>query len=1042
MNISKVYENTRKAHNRLTDICAAWGITPPDHVDITPGKHKLGRSAKERKGSPVYYASQTEGGNISIVFHTFKGGEYKETYSTAGEYIPSSTPIVRKPKKTGLEKIREDYRERQLLHIVRMHKTGTDIFDASVHNPYFLNSPCDVGTGSTGDNLQSIASNILGIRYNGDAIIIPLFNVHGIATGYQVIRDGGRDKKMYGTVKGSAVIIGDINQALSAEFSTNPIAQRNKLNVCEGVRTGLAIHASTGEPVICAMSASGLKTAIEPYLDYRVPIEPGKSYAGVGKNATNDLRINTFVIGADNDKTDDLGIEKPLYENAGLVFANKAAAALARGKVNVLVTAPRGDGDWYDVLRDNGILETAKEYRERMAFANFNYAYARRPSDDLEEGTRYLPPLELEPGVTLVKSPIGTGKTHALKDIAAKAQSFLYISHLQSLADYASKLLNLKLYSDKGVDVTNEPMLSICLNSLLRLSLGASVSPYEYVIADEIEQILRRMPTIENKGIILTTLEFLVTKSKHVVFLDAHIGKLTKAFLKRLGVEYKLIANNYKVGKGRTVKVYAGDQQGKKEILSAAVDTLNAGGGNAGGGNAGGRVFISCNNKKEAHAVYTHLAANTHKKGLYISSDNSGDQTVKAFFRNPNVESSKYDFIVSTPSTNTGVSIDSVGGKPAFDFVGYIAHNGINTHTDVIQGMGRVRDTKEIHLWIENGREAQPLNAYEIASPWYQAMNEAGMNYTVIDSDGNRVIELPPLQQRYMELVTDVTISRMQSHRNFKKNVLMQLLSEGYELENMQNMRINGVEPGAQKFLAELKEKEAKAYAKRIKEAQSISDYDRKELEKKHRKEMTETDAVTKKDMGDFYHVDMATLDDKEMDTLIERDRRGRYQRCVKNAELATYDVGYVDILTDGQRDKVETGDKMIAEMKPFQAKNEYFQLLLLVLLPSLLKAGTYSETSECVTSFMAMIAAINTDAVNIRLKPGASSIKFIGEQLRRIGIKQNSKKVMVNGERSREYSIDLDKLRFLVDTLKKRNPERVAMLDGIMGNIELEGGE
>ncbi|MCA1806900.1 MAG: hypothetical protein LC687_03420, partial [Actinobacteria bacterium] len=428
-----------------------------------------------------------------------------------------------------------------------------------------------------------------------------------------------------------------------------------------GLRTGLSVHAATGGPVLVTGSAGNMNAAARPYMEAHVPIETVRDKVpGVGRNATLALRYNAIVIGADNDALNKDGTTRQMYENTGLVFANRLANAAPPG-VLCVVTSPKDGKDWYDVLRDKGMLETAADYKIGMGFVDYNYAFARKPRAwELVPGTRYLSKLDIKPGINLVRSPIGTGKTHALIELLAESSSYLYSVQLQSLARNAAARLGCKLYSDKGVDVANEPYLSICLNSLPRLLEHGQLKPYEYFILDEFEQYLQRLTTdIDNKKLILESLEWLILNCEHVVLMDAQLGKLTKAFLSRLGFDIGLanqITNNYRVGTGRKVKVYGG-ANGYKQIMDAAISVLNA----------GGRAWISANSKKEVSKVHAHITAVTHKKGLEIKSDNSGDIENKAFFANVNVEQAKYDFIVTSPSTNTGVSIDSVDGYAAFD---------------------------------------------------------------------------------------------------------------------------------------------------------------------------------------------------------------------------------------------------------------------------------------------------------------------------------------------------------------------------------------
>lgn len=164
---------------------------------------------------------------------------------------------------------------------------------------------------------------------------------------------------------------------------------------------------------------------------------------------------------------------------------------------------------------------------------------------------RYLPRLVYEPGITLVKSAKGSGKTDALRfmlgqirtgqirsDLRSRdwPKSVLLIGHRQSLLREAAKNLELHCYLDRG----EEPVgpirtLAVTLDSLPKFNdaKGKSASKaFDLVIIDESEQVLSHLfgETIKKgRGLerCFDAMHFEVANSKAVVALDADLGLVT-----------------------------------------------------------------------------------------------------------------------------------------------------------------------------------------------------------------------------------------------------------------------------------------------------------------------------------------------------------------------------------------------------------------------------------------------------------------------------------------------------------------------------------
>lgn len=115
--------------------------------------------------------------------------------------------------------------------IMRPHKIWHDSKPASPDHPYLKR--------------KGIAP--YGIRQLNHTLVIPLYSCDELV-GLQFISPDGSKRFLKGTrLSGSYAIIGRINPEI------------NCIYVCEGYATGATVHAHTGMPVFCAMSASNLK---------------------------------------------------------------------------------------------------------------------------------------------------------------------------------------------------------------------------------------------------------------------------------------------------------------------------------------------------------------------------------------------------------------------------------------------------------------------------------------------------------------------------------------------------------------------------------------------------------------------------------------------------------------------------------------------------------------------------------------------------------------------------------------------------------------
>lgn len=161
-------------------------------------------------------------------------------------------------------------------------------------------------------------------RLPGGPLLVPLYDESGALVSAQIIRSDGSRRFIEGSrTHGASFTIGSTDGA-------------ETILLCEGVSTGDALHAATGLPVVCAMSAGNL----EPVA---AALRRRNRKANIVVCADNDLAV------AENGKA----------RNPGVTFARRAAEA-----TGAAVAVPTEPGmDFHDVAARYG-LDAVREIVE------------------------------------------------------------------------------------------------------------------------------------------------------------------------------------------------------------------------------------------------------------------------------------------------------------------------------------------------------------------------------------------------------------------------------------------------------------------------------------------------------------------------------------------------------------------------------------------------------------------------------------------------------------------------------------------------------
>lgn len=337
----------------------------------------------------------------------------------------------------------------------------------------------------------------------------------------------------------------------------------------------------------------------------------------------------------------------------------------------------------------------------------------------------------LDDGLTLIKSPKGTGKTTYLADALGKIirrfatledyeegtdaeveeayfskERILLIGHRQALIGDLCNRLSLNSYLDDPTSDFSElnrrkSRYGVCLDSLHKVRNAS----YDIIVIDEVEQVLSHFlsDTIGEKrrGLFAIFCD-LIRRAKKVVGLDADLGwisYITLAHLTRNStssggplepLKIRIFINDWQPN-NRELLVYGSMFQLIHEIKRSVVD--------------GRRIFITANSKAKVKAL-THAIKSLENEldtpitMISITSENSGSREIQHFIKNIKTEILNYQVVLSSPSLGTGIDISFENGKSEVDDVFGIFENQINTHFEIDQQLARVRNPKTVHVWV------------------------------------------------------------------------------------------------------------------------------------------------------------------------------------------------------------------------------------------------------------------------------------------------------------------------------------------------------
>lgn len=297
--------------------------------------------------------------------------------------------------------------------------------------------------------------------------------------------------------------------------------------------------------------------------------------------------------------------------------------------------------------------------------------------------------------LVFIRSNTGTGKTQAIKRRLAELPEgarVLFLCHRTALVDQwlaaDNTITDYRKLKDNR-DLSSVSRLAVCVDSLRKLATMARTKranvQYDLVVLDECDQLAQHMllslgtDVKDSRLLTLKILRAIIYKSTQTIAASAHLSNLEVDIIRQLAkgdseqeVNAIAIVNTTKP-QSRKYEFLSSEEQafGKvKQMLDA-----------------GERVFICCDSKDKAHAIYSDLQQNYRDKmGKVISSEtiaaNSAAMRVLSDFV------SQLDYLVASPSLGTGYDINN---SHFHSVVGIFTNTRDLGFHDLEQALARVR---------------------------------------------------------------------------------------------------------------------------------------------------------------------------------------------------------------------------------------------------------------------------------------------------------------------------------------------------------------
>jgi hypothetical protein len=324
------------------------------------------------------------------------------------------------------------------------------------------------------------------------------------------------------------------------------------------------------------------------------------------------------------------------------------------------------------------------------------------PDPNLLLNEQFLPTLPAHDGITLIKSPKGTGKTTYLKNLVSEyrkqGKRVLLVGHRRSLLRALSESLGLQCYLDAKESSKFAPNkiskhFAVSVDSMATM-LNPHIHKFDVVLIDESEQVFSHLIAdtinLEVRRKCYLRLQHYIHAAKDVVALDADLNQITLHAIRRFGnknpfIDRRLVLNEYKFPK-KVIELYSSSNHVIGDLYKSIRTKA--------------RVFVCSNSKKQIDNLVEGIKAEFGEDFplFFVTSDNSAKPEVAEFLTNIKTEILRYKVVLVSPAMGTGIDITFPEEVSHVDGVYGLFEARINTHFDIDQQLSRVRHPNYVRV--------------------------------------------------------------------------------------------------------------------------------------------------------------------------------------------------------------------------------------------------------------------------------------------------------------------------------------------------------
>lgn len=541
-------------------------------------------------------------------------------------------------------------------------------------------------------------------------------------------------------------------------------------------------------------------------------------------------------------------------------------------------------------------------------------------------------PSFIRPGLTLIKSPKGSGKTEGLVEFLRDKRKVLVVGHRRSLLAEVSRRLGISYYLDDpdradgdasqlhppiiddGADddgpwpggeffyavlqtqerstrvrAFDKDRLAVCADSLMQVGTDAS---FDAIVIDECEQVFDHflsdtMGRLDGPGPhrILTLLASIMRKATWIVGLDADLGWSSFAtFLDLMERRADLSARPAEV-----VRVWLNEAQPTRQEIELHASKEHLIGEMKQAMLDGQRVFGTTNSLalvETLEAAVREIAPG--KRIIAITSKTISTPEVKRFLANAKVHALEYDLILGSPAVGTGIDLTFPGNAKLIDTVFGFFEPMVITHMQIDQQLGRVRHPGSVKVWVSPQTFRFETNHAVVL----EDLRRLGRCHDLLIDFDERGREVYAEDTPLIRMAARIVAEERASKNNLRSNFIKHKEAQGCSIVHVdKDIGAAAIGSGLVRIGTQIREE---AYAQRILQAKVLT----RPMFERVKKKLERGDAVAEEVSWDYQRTGIELFYREHASVeLIRSDQRGRRRGQVILLRSATQQLADLDRL-------------------------------------------------------------------------------------------------------------------------------------------------